>query len=77
MGDGAENKQPKLFKITVMGHLDDSWDDWFNGLSITHESQGTTVLSGPILDQTALHGVLEKIRALNLTLISVQQVDRD
>lgn len=72
-----ERKQPKLYKITVKGHLDDSWDDWLNGFFIIHESEGTTVLSGPILDQTALHGVLEKIRALNLTLISVQQVDHD
>ena len=65
-----------VYKILVKGHLDEQWDDWFNGLKVTHENEGMTTLSGPIVDQSALHSVLAKIQALNLTLISVNQIDR-
>jgi hypothetical protein len=57
--------------IRVMGHLDPQWSEWFDGLVITPMQSGTTVLSGDFVDQAALHGALNKIRDLNLTLISV------
>jgi len=60
--------------IRVKGQLDRSWSAWFDGLTITHEASDETVLAGPLPDQAALYGVLEKARNLNLTLVSVSQV---
>ncbi len=57
--------------IRVKGHLDPNWSAWFGGLSIMHDASGDTVLAGPLLDQAALYGLLEKARNLNLTLVSV------
>jgi hypothetical protein len=54
--------------------LDSQWTDWFGGLSITREDNGDTLLTGPIVDQAALHGLLKKVRDLGLPLISVHQV---
>ena len=65
------------YQITVQGHLDAGWARWFEGLAISNEADGTAVLSGHIEDQSALHGVLIKIRDLGLPLISVQQVRRN
>ena len=62
------------YEIRIKGHLDDRWADWFEGLTFTHESDGTTLLDGPLTDQAALHGVLNKIRDLGLPIISVQLV---
>jgi hypothetical protein len=62
---------PKTYEIRVEGHLGTSWSDWFEGMSIHHEENGETVLSGPIVDQAALHGVLMKIRDLGLPLVAV------
>jgi len=59
------------YVIRVMGHLDPQWSEWFDGLVITQLQSGSTVLSGDIVDQAALHGALNKIRDLNLPLISV------
>ena len=63
------------YEIRLKGHLDSRWAAWFDGLSLTHESDGTTTLHGPIVDQAALHGVLQKVRDLGLPLVSVTQVD--
>ena len=60
--------------IRVKGQLDRSWSAWFDGLTITHAASGETVLAGPLPDQAALYGILEKARNLNLTLVSVSQV---
>ncbi|MCC7359089.1 MAG: hypothetical protein IT317_06415 [Anaerolineales bacterium] len=60
------------YAIRVKGHLDQRWADWFDGLTFTYESDGTTLLAGPLADQAALHGVLNKIRDLGLPIISVQ-----
>ena len=62
------------YQIRFKGHLDPSWSAWFDGLSITHEANGETVLTGPLPDQSALYGVLEKARNLNLTLVAVGEV---
>ena len=62
------------YRIRVKGQLDPSWSAWFDGLTITHEASDETVLAGPLPDQAALYGVLEKARNLNLTLVYVSQV---
>jgi hypothetical protein len=60
------------YAIRIKGHLDQRWMEWFDGLSFTHDSDGTTLLRGALADQAALHGVLNKIRDLGLPIISVQ-----
>ena len=69
-----ETKQPKpeLFEIRLQGHLDMRWASWFDGMSLTLTENGETVLTGPVADQAALHGLLKKVRDLGLPLISVQ-----
>jgi hypothetical protein len=57
--------------IRIQGHLDPSWQDWFEGLEMVQEEEGTTIFSGLLQDQAALHGLLMKIRGLNLTLLSL------
>ena len=64
-----------LHEIRIQGHLDEHWTDWLEGLTVTHERNGTTTLRGPLKDQTALHGVLNKIRDLALPIVSVCRVD--
>lgn len=67
---------PEYYEIQIKGHLDPHWMDWFEGLELSHLEGDQTLLSGPLPDQTALHGLLKRIRDLNLPLISVKQVDR-
>jgi len=62
-----------IYEIRVEGHLTDRWSDWFEGLAINNDSNGETTLSGPLSDQAALLGVLNKIQALNLKVISVNR----
>ncbi len=59
----------------VKGHLDDRWSDWFGGLAVHPQEDGTTVLVGPVIDQAALHGVIARIRDLGLPLLSVTRED--
>ena len=61
------------YKIIIKGRLDERWSEWFEGMVFTHESDGTTTLSGPLPDQAALHSILLKIRDMNLTLVSFTQ----
>ncbi len=66
-------EKPYIYEIRVEGHLTDRWSDWFDGLAIRNEPNGETILVGLLCDQAALFGVLSKIHALNLTLISVSR----
>jgi hypothetical protein len=70
-GTPATRHEPGRYEIRVGGHLDDRWAVWFDGLTLTHESDGTTTLCGPVIDQAALHGLLGTVRDLGMTLISV------
>jgi hypothetical protein len=78
-GDPMSKRQnkptSKEYEIKIMGHLEEDWLDWFEGLTFIHESDGTTTLHCPLPDQAALHSVLLKIRDLNIKLISVTQSD--
>ena len=65
------------YQIRIKGHINEGWDDWFEGLTFSHEEDGTTMLRGDLIDQSALHGLLKRIRDLGLPLISVNQVDPD
>jgi hypothetical protein len=66
--------QPLIYHIRIKGHLGPHWSDWFGGLTITLEDTGETLLTGPVVDQAALHGVLKKVRDLGLPLVSVSPV---
>jgi hypothetical protein len=65
------------YEIRLGGRLDDRWAAWFDGLSLTHESDGTTVIHGSVVDQAALHGLLQKVRDLGLPLVSVRHLEGD
>ena len=65
------------YEIRLTGHLDARWATWFDGLSVTREGDGTTVISGPVADQAALHGLLQRVRDLGLPLLSVTNLDTD
>ena len=62
------------YEICIKGHLDQRWADRLEGLTFRHESNGTTTLHGPVADQAALHGVLNRIRDLGIPIISVQRI---
>jgi hypothetical protein len=66
---------PGRYEIRLKGHLDARWAAWFDGLTVTHDSDGTTIIHGPVPDQAALHGLLQKTRDLGLPLISVNYID--
>jgi hypothetical protein len=63
-----------VYQIRVHGHLGPQWMDWFDGLTITQEENGDTLLTGPVIDQAALHGILKKVRDLGMPLLSVNPV---
>ena len=78
MSNGLKPKpdpsQPVIYQIRLKGHLGREWTGWFEGLTITLEENGDTLLTGPVVDQAALHGLLKKVRELGLPLVSVNQV---
>jgi hypothetical protein len=67
--------QPMVYQIRIEGHLGPQWADWFGGLAITLEEDGDTFLTGPVVDQAALHGLLRKVRDLGMPLISAIRVN--
>ena len=64
-----------IYQIRIKGHLGHQWTDWFEGLTITLEDNGETLLTGPVVDQAALHGLLKKVRDLGMPLLSVNCVE--
>jgi hypothetical protein len=73
-GSKMEQDIPRVYQIRIEGHLGSQWTDWFGGLSVTLEDNGDTLLTGPVIDQAALHGLLKKVRDLGMPLISVLPV---
>jgi hypothetical protein len=67
--------KPERYEIRIKGHLAARWATWFDGMTLTADSDGTTVLEGPVVDQSALHGLLRKVRDIGLPLLSVTQLD--
>ena len=66
---------PAHYELRIDGHLDEHWSAWFGGMTLIHEDDGTTTLTGAVADQAALHGLLTKVRDLGATLISVNATD--
>jgi hypothetical protein len=75
MDRSPRRQAPARYAIRVDGRLDDHWSGWFGDLTLTHERDGTTSLSGPVSDQAELHGLLIKVRDLGITLPSVAAID--
>ena len=71
----TDPSKPTVYKIRIKGQLDSQWTDWFEGLTITLEEDGNTLLTGLVIDQAALHGLLKKIRDLGIALVSVCPVE--
>ena len=66
---------PIIYQIRIEGHLGSEWTGWFEGLTITLEDNGDTILTGPVIDQAALHGLLKKVRDLGMPLVSVNRIE--
>jgi hypothetical protein len=71
----TNSDQPVVYQIRLKGYLGSQWTDWFEGLTITLEENGDTLLTGPVVDQAALHGLLKKVRDLGMPLVSVSPVE--
>jgi len=69
----TEPNQPAVYQIRIKGHLNEQWGDWFEGMNITLEGDGNTLLTGPVIDQSALYGLIRKVRDAGMTLLSVNQ----
>ena len=66
--------QPAVYQIRIKGHLGPQWTEWFEGMAVTREENGDTLLTGPVVDQAALHGLLKRVRDLGMPLVSVISV---
>ena len=74
-GSPDVRREARRYEIRLKGRLDSSWAGWLGGMSLTHAADGTTVLAGPVADQAALHGLLQKLRDMGVTLISVNETE--
>ena len=74
MAEVIDSGQPTVYQIRVKSHLGYEWTNWFEGLAITLEESGDTLLTGPVVDQAALYGLLKKVRDLGMSLVSVNPV---
>ncbi len=72
-----QNRMNENYQITVQGHVDTTWSDWFNGLEISHVAGDKTIISGPVRDQAALFGLLLRLHGLGMNLVAVNQVDSE
>ena len=75
MSNGHEFDKQGIYRIRVKGNLDQKWSDWFDGFTITPQADDETLLTGPVVDQAALHGLLAKIRDLGLPILLVKQAE--
>jgi hypothetical protein len=73
----TDSEQPLIYQIRIAGHLDAQWSGWFEGLTVAVENNGNTLLTGPVVDQAALYGLLRKVRDVGLPLISVTRIESD
>ena len=73
----SDHHEAGRYEIRLKGHLDSRWAAWFDGLSLSNEIDGTTIISGPVVDQAALHGLLQKVRDVGLPLVSVTEINQD
>ena len=71
----TDTDQPVVYQIRIKGHLGHEWTDWFEDLTITLEEDGNTLLTGPVIDQAALHGLLKKVRDSGMPLVSVSPLE--
>lgn len=71
----TDSNHPLVYEIKVEGQLGDQWADWFGGATITLEDNGDTLITGPVVDQAALYGLLKKVRDLGMSLVSVKRVE--
>jgi len=76
MTDGREFDRRAIYQIRVKANLDRKWSDWFDDFTVTSQANGETLMTGPVTDQSALHGLLAKIRDLGLPLLSVKRLER-
>ena len=74
MSQAPDSNQPVVYEIRIAGHLPARWSAWFEGLAVAVQPDGSTLLSGPVVDQAALYGLLKKVRDTGLTLIAVNQI---
>ena len=77
MKNSQNYREPEIYEIRIQGHLQDKWAEWFEGMTLTRQDDGTTTLCGSLPDQTALHGILLKIGNMNLKLILVSEIKQD
>jgi hypothetical protein len=74
---GPDRSESGRYEVRLTGHLDAHWTAWFDGLTVSHENDGTTAITGEVVDQAALHGLIQRVRDLGLPLVSVRKVDSD
>jgi hypothetical protein len=73
----GDRPEARRYEIRLAGHLDAHWATWFDGLAVSHHGDGTTIICGSVADQSALHGLLQRVRDLGLPLVSVTRVETD